>query len=65
MLKSGKIVSATVIMSALLAALVGCEKQAGPAEQTGKDVDRAVEKVGQQIEKAGDSIQDMAKGAKK
>lgn len=35
-------------------ALPGCQKEAGPAERAGKDVD-----------KAGDSIQDAAKGDKK
>jgi hypothetical protein len=52
-------------MGALLAALSGCQKQEGPAEHAGKEIDKAVEKAGQQIEKAGDSIQDAAKGDKK
>ena len=54
----------TVVMSALLLVLSGCQKE-GPAEQAGKAVDQTVEKAGQQIEKAGDSIQDAAKGDKK
>ena len=37
----------------------------GPAEHAGKEVDKAVDKAGQQIEKAGDRIQDAAKGDKK
>lgn len=65
MMKLGKTVSATLFMSALLVALPGCQKQEGPAEHAGKEVDKAVEKAGQQIEKAGDSIQDAAKGDKK
>lgn len=52
-------------MGALLVALTGCQKQEGPAERAGKGVDKALEKTGQQIEKAGDSIQDAAKGDKK
>lgn len=64
-MKNGGTLSAALIMSALLAALSGCQKQEGPAEQAGKEMDKAVEKVGQQIEKAGDSIQDTAKGDKK
>jgi len=51
-------------MSALLALLAGCERE-GPAEGAGKEVDKAVDKAGQQIEKAGDRIQDAAKGDKK
>jgi hypothetical protein len=50
---------------ALLAALVGCQKQEGPAEKAGKEVDKASEKVGQKIEQAGESIKDAAKGDKK
>ena len=76
MMKLGETVSAALIMSALLAALCGCQKQDGSAERAGKEVDKAVkqvgnevnqaaEKVGQQIEKAGESIQDAAKGDKK
>jgi len=65
MMKLGKTISATLVMSALLAALSGCQKQEGPAEHAGKEVDKAVEKAGQQIEKAGDNIQDAAKGDKK
>ncbi len=65
MMQFGKIFSAALGVTALLAALSGCQKQEGPAERAGKDVDQAVEKVGEQIEKAGDSIQDAAKGDKK
>jgi hypothetical protein len=45
-------------------ALPGCQDHEGPAEHAGKEVDKATEKVGQQVEKAGDSIQDAAKGNK-
>jgi hypothetical protein len=65
MMKFSKAVSAALVMSALLVALPGCQKQEGPAERAGKEVDKAVEKTGQQIEKAGDRIQDAAKGDKK
>lgn len=65
MTKLGKSVSAALVMTVLLAALSGCQKQEGPAEHAGKEVDQAVEKVGEQVEKAGDSIQDAAKGDKK
>ena len=65
MMKFGKSVSATLGMVALLLALSGCQKQEGPAEHAGKEVDKAVEKAGQQIEKVGESIQDAAKGDKR
>jgi hypothetical protein len=64
-MKPGKTLSTALIMTALLAALFGCQKQEGPAEKAGRQVDKAVESVGQQIEKAGDAIQDAAKGDKK
>lgn len=56
---------AALVLSVFLVALTGCQKQEGPAERAGKDVDKAVENVGQQVEKAGDKIQDAAKGDKK
>ena len=65
MMKLGETVSAALVMCGLLAILSGCQKQEGPAERAGKEVDKAVQKTGQQIEKAGDSIQDAAKGDKK
>jgi len=65
MMKLGKTVSAALVMSVLFVALPGCQKHEGPAEHAGKEVDKAVEKAGQQIEKAGDNIQDAAKGNKK
>ena len=65
MMKLRKMVGAAVVVSALLAAVSGCEKQEGPAEKAGKSVDKAMDKVGQQIEKAGESVQDAAKGENK
>lgn len=53
-----KIVGTAVAVGALFAALSGCQKQEGPAEQAGKQVDKAVEHMGDQMEKAGDSIED-------
>ncbi|MBA3033674.1 MAG: hypothetical protein KKF85_06650 [Gammaproteobacteria bacterium] len=64
-MKLREILSAALVMSALLVALPGCQKQEGPVEKAGKQVDQAVEKAGQQIEKAGENIQDAAKGDKK
>jgi hypothetical protein len=64
-MKFGKKVSTILILGVLIAALSGCQKKEGPAEQAGKVVDQTVEKVGQQVEKAGESIQDAAKGDNK
>ena len=65
MMKLGQTVGAALVTGALLAALSGCQKQEGPAEHAGKEVDKAVEKAGQQIEKAGASVQDAARGDNK
>ncbi len=55
----------TGFLTILLAAtLTACQKQEGPAEQAGKKVDETVDKAGQQMEKAGEKIQDTAKGDK-
>ncbi len=54
-----------LLVGALMVALVGCQKQEGPAEKAGKEVDKAGEKVGQKIEQAGDNIKDAVKGDRK
>ena len=61
----GKTVSTALVMAAVLVALAGCQKKEGPAEHAGKQIDNAAAKAGQQVEKAGDKIQDAAKGDKK
>ncbi len=63
-MKLVQIVSAALVVSALLVALPGCEKQ-GPAEQAGESIDNAADKAGDQIDKAGDAIKDTAKGDNK
>ncbi|MCK9382007.1 MAG: hypothetical protein M0P95_13220 [Sulfuritalea sp.] len=65
MIKLRESVTAVVAMSVMLVALSACQKQEGPAERAGKEVDKATAQVGQQIEKAGQNIQDAAKGNKK
>ena len=59
-----KAVQAALLTLALTAALAACQKE-GPAERAGKEVDEATKSVGRQIEKAGESIQDAAKGDQK
>ena len=63
--KLRKMASATLIMVAVLTVLSACQKQEGPAEHAGKEIDRAADKVGQQVEKAGENLQDASKGDKK
>lgn len=72
MMKFKMTMGTAVVMTALLAALSGCQKQEGPAETAGKKIDQAVEKsgekideakekLGEKIEKAGQEMQDAAK----
>lgn len=42
--------------------LLGCENDAGPAEETGKNIDDAMEEAGESIKEMGDSIQEEAEG---
>ena len=65
MMKSDKYVAAALAVGILVAALSACQKQEGPAEHAGKEIDKAIEKTGQQIEKAGEKIEDAAEDAKK
>jgi predicted small secreted protein len=65
MMKIGRNVAVVLAVGALGAALSGCQKEEGPAERAGKAMDKAVDTAGQQIEKAGEKIQDAAKDAKK
>ena len=60
-----KTAAAALMVGVLFVTVPGCQKQEGPVERAGKEVDKTVEQIGQQIEKAGDGIQDAAKDAKK
>ena len=60
--KFSKTVTAVLLVSATL---FGCQKQEGPAEHAGKEIDKAVDKAGQKVEQAGERVQDAAKGDKK
>lgn len=63
-MKFGKGFSAVVVMSALMVAVAGCQKE-GPVEKAGKSVDETIEKAGDSVEKAGDSVKDAVDGDKK
>ncbi|MGB5199862.1 MAG: hypothetical protein WBN68_01415 [Sedimenticolaceae bacterium] len=50
-------VASALLAGAMLVTLSACEQQ-GPAETAGEKIDNTVEKAGEQIEKAADSIRD-------
>jgi hypothetical protein len=52
-----------MIVSLLLVALPGCQKQ-GPAERAGEALDDAATSLGEHVEDAGDAIQDAAESDK-
>lgn len=64
-MKSVKTLGTALVVCAWFAALSGCQKQEGPAEQAGKTIDNATESLGESVEKAGEDIQDAAEGDKK
>ena len=64
MSKTGNSIMAMLVISALVRGMSGCKKEEGPAEKAGRALDNAVNKAGQQMEKAGEAIQDAAKGKK-
>jgi hypothetical protein len=49
------------VLTVLILGLSACQKKEGPAERAGKEIDKSVESAGQQLEKAGQKIQDAAK----
>jgi len=55
-------VGTALSMGLLLVTLLGCEK--GPAERAGENIDEAVDKAGDQIEKSGDDLQDAVRDDK-
>ena len=58
-------IAAGLALSVFVLGLSACEKKEGPAERAGKEIDKAIDKAGQQIEKSGQQLQDAAKDAKK
>ena len=57
MAEIGKWVMTALGIGALMVGLAGCDdKKVGPAERAGKEIDKAMEKAGQQMEKAGKEI---------
>ena len=54
------VVGSALLAGAMLLTLSACEQQ-GPAETAGEKIDSAVEKAGEQMEQAGDSIRDATK----
>lgn len=63
-MKINRSVVAALALSALVIGLSGCKKE-GPAERTGKEIDKAGEKAGQQIDKAGEKVKDAIHDMKK
>lgn len=65
MTRIGRIVGTALAVTVLTVGMSSCQKQEGPVERAGKAIDKTVDSAGQQLEKAGQGIQDAAKDAKK
>jgi hypothetical protein len=51
-----------VLMGVLLGlTLAACQKEEGPGEKAGKEVDKAVKEAGQAMEKAADAVKEATK----
>ncbi len=61
-MKLANSVSIALIMGTLLVALSGCDRNEGPGEKAGKQVDEATEQAGEKMEEVGEKIQDAAQG---
>jgi hypothetical protein len=45
----------------MLLTVAACQKEEGPAEKAGKEIDKAAKEAGQAMERAADSIKDAVK----
>ncbi len=75
-MKLNQFMGSAMVMSARVLALSACQKQEGPAEKAGKEIDQASEKaaealkdatdkLGQELEKAGEKMQDATRDSDK
>jgi hypothetical protein len=55
----GRGAALVAVVGVLGLAVPGCERE-GPAERTGKDLDRATKQAGENLEKAGKDVQKAA-----
>jgi len=58
MTKINRGIIAALVLGILAAGLSGCKKKEGPLERTGKEIDKAVEKTGENIK---DAVKDIKK----
>ncbi len=65
MTRIGRMAGTALAVLVLVVGMSSCQKQEGPVERAGKAIDKTVQSAGQQLEKAGQGIQDAAKDAKK
>ncbi len=55
-----RVLGLAMVVMLMLGGLMACQDEAGPAEEAGKNIDEAMEDVGDEVEKMGESIQDAA-----
>jgi hypothetical protein len=59
-MKLNKLILTAVIAVATSVLFAGCERNKGPAEKAGAEIDKTVEQAGQKMEDMGEKIQDKA-----
>lgn len=59
-----KLIGIALAIGVCATAMTGCERKEGLAEKAGKAVDQGLDKAGQKIENAGESVQKAAEGSK-
>ena len=50
-----------LVIALLGLTLSACQKEKGPAEKAGKEIDKAAKDLGQSMEKAADSVKEATK----
>ncbi|MDH3443072.1 MAG: hypothetical protein OEN50_04040 [Deltaproteobacteria bacterium] len=50
-----------VIAALLFLSVAGCQKEEGPAEKAGKEIDKAVKEAGEAMEKTAESVKEAVK----
>ena len=53
-----KFMASIIVGMFLLAGLSACQKEEGPAEKAGKEIDKAIGEVGKKMEEAGDKVKE-------
>jgi hypothetical protein len=57
-----RVIVGAVIAGLLIAGPAGCQREEGPAERAGRQVDESVQKGGEKLQEAGKEVEKAGKG---